>query len=464
MKKLSILLSAFFISSSAFAISTNQAYSNRVPNTVEGIMLYKQKQTGLVPANDDRYNVTHRNNMSWVKEAVQALPCAAAGGWVGIASCIAGNVAFSYLTTKAIRAIDGTDITIQPSGNEQIIIQGGPAGSLLSSNPGPRCRPRNTSSLWHDCDWYSVMQEIGETGSYVYAGDTYYNLSVFTTASISQNSPFVCGISTLTGYAIATASMTEGHMCVAEYVVQSLPDSTLKSRVHVWNMRATTGAYIAPVPTNTSNAIAKIPDSVGNNSLSDDMIRELVDALWKYAYQYSVNSPSVANGTREAMSPYPNNAPVTNSDVVSYRNVNPNEWPSFNNAIAPITSPNSSEIFPNVPTNNNSNPASGSFTTIEGDGGVVDFEEPTISTDLVFDQLRQLKSHFIPQFNAPLSSACPTWTFNLSISGHDLHDARNSGGNTISEHCQFLDDNESQIRLIMYVFWSFSAFFLFMRS
>jgi hypothetical protein len=467
MKSLVLLLMLVSYINNAYSASASQAYSPRVGNAIEGIVVEKIRQRGFA-SNDPRFTnkpATAANDPVYsTKSAIKdiltgAIPCALAGGWIGVGVCLAGSVAVGGASYFAGKWLEDSDIWIDANNNKMTVV-GNIPGSSLSSPSNGQCPGKISTSTGlrstapFDCDWWAVVQEIGTDGQKLYKGDANYNNDVITVKDVGVDPTY------------GTGAIIDGHAFKAWFILDKVNICNITypcTYVYVFQKSVFNGTATVAVPVTVEQAIAPIPEPVLDKSVDPDFMRRLIQKLWKEA---ALRDPKTV--------PYDENNPVTNQDVINWRNLNPGLWPGGRDSLSPPITTTNPDPFPNPNGNTGIDPGTGTDPGTGGTGtnlgtgtgtATVDLgsnpniTEPALDTpeDDFFKPIVDAMNGWVEWTVPAHASQCPAWQAAPSISGHVFNI-------DLSSHCQFGEEYRSIIQTAAFAAWVIIAAFIILSA
>lgn len=437
----------------AFAAAV-PVYSGKVNKAVGGVIAQKVGKWGFA-ANDPRFGAT----MTGVSTAASAVAVGVATGavaTVGWPALLIG-AGISALASGAVAL--GQDALINwlwPDANNPGKVQ--LSGSGMSSIPAYSNGISAGQYAWQVQGGYWGSPQ--EALSYVFSNTiatypqaTFYNVvwvqnspSQYT-ATYNWRNPQIGLSAEQSASKVATRVAYSGMNCAAGTGYVSGASCTSAGLSLSGNGLG--GTVYVPSWKTPDAAIADLPQSYTSQPLSDVMLAEAANAMWK---QMGSNAPNAL--------PWSSSDPITPDDVARWKAANPTIVPAVNDFIAPVAPTGSSTVQISDP---GSTTNTGTAPTTPGTGAAVDLgvnpniPAPTLETTPTASQIVEPVLNLMPDlknFSVPAhTSSCATGSFEW-------------GGRSfiIDTQCTLLEKNRTVIEGAILLFWVICSMFIVLKA
>lgn len=189
-----------------------------------------------------------------------------------------------------------------------------------------------------------------------------------------------------------------------------------------------------------------IPEAQRNVKVSDKMLADLVNVVWKRA---NAQDPNVV--------PWPSTSPVTPSDIADWKQNNPEMVPTIDDYVGPVAPPGAATVPIPAPGTTTPNPVT------PGDGTKVDLGPdpnvgpPTLEGTPTAQQIVSPFLNLMPDLRAinvaDQVGVCPKPSFQWNATTY-----------VMESHCTLLDSNRGVIEAAMLLVWTIAAVIIVLRA
>lgn len=437
----------------AFAAAV-PAYSGKMNNAVGGLISQKVGKWGFA-ANDPRFGAT-----------MTAVGTAATTVAVGLGTGVVATVGWPALLIGA--SVSAFASGVVALGQDALINWLWPdssnPGKVQLSGPGMSTVPVYSNGVtagqyaWQVQGGYwgspqEALSYVFATSIATYPQATYYNV-VWTqnspsqyTATYNWKNPQIGFSTEQTASKIATRVTYNGITCPGGMGYVS--GSSCTSAGLTVSGNGLGGSVYTSTWKTPDAAIADLPQSYTTQPVSDAMLAQAANAMWKQIGSTTPNSL-----------PWSASDPITPTDVASWRAANPTAMPTVNDFISPVA-PTSVTTVPISDPSSSTSASTAPATT--GTGTTVDLGSnpnvpaPTLEATPTASQIMSPILNLMPDLK---NFVVPTHTSSCATGGFDW------GGRhyAIDAQCTLIEQNRALIEGAMLLVWAIVSIFIVLRA